>query len=82
MSEALAPRFAELGHTVIFGSRSPDRDEVRELVRRAGENASAATPAEAASQADIVMLNVPWSVAEEVAMSLGDLSGKIVLAGC
>lgn len=79
VSEALGPRFAELGHIVIFGSRSPERDEVRELVRRSGENASATTAVEAASKADIVMLNVPWSVAEEVTVNLGDLSGKIIL---
>ena len=79
VSGAFGPRFAELGHLVIYGSRSPDRPEVRELVRATGAGASAALPDEAAAQADIVMINVPWSVAEEVVLGLGDLAGKIVI---
>lgn len=79
VSAALGPRFAQSGHTVIFGSRSPKRADVQELVKLTGKNATAASPPEAAANADIVMLNVPWNVAEEVARGLGDLTGKIVL---
>lgn len=79
VSGAFGPRFTELGHLVIYGSRSPDRPEVQELVRATGTGASAALPNEAAAQADIVMINVPWSVAEEVVLGLGDLAGKIVI---
>ncbi|MCZ0952806.1 MAG: NAD(P)-binding domain-containing protein, partial [Rhodospirillaceae bacterium] len=79
VSGAFGPRFAELGHLVIYGSRSPDRPEVQELVRATGSGASAALPNEAAAQSDIVMINVPWSVAEEVVLGLGNLAGKIVI---
>jgi len=79
VSQAFGPRYAALGHRVIYGSRSPDRDEVRAMVEAAGDGASAALPHEAAARADIVMLNVPWSVAEEVVNGLGDLSGKIII---
>ena len=79
VSRAFGPRLAELGHQVVYGSRTPGRADVQEMVRAAGDGASAALPADAAAQADIVMLNVPWSVAEEVALGLGDLSGKIVI---
>jgi len=79
VSAAFGPRLAALGHTIIYGSRSPDRDEVRDMVQQTGDSASATTPAEAAAQADIVMLAVPWNVAEEVVSGLGDLSGKIIL---
>ena len=79
VSGAFGPRFADLGHLVIYGSRSPDRPQVRELVRATGNGASASLPDEAAAQADIVMINVPWSVAEEVVLGLGDLAGKIVI---
>ena len=79
VSAAFGPRFAELGHQVIYGSRTPNRPEVREMVRATGAGASAALPGEAAAQADIVMINVPWSVAEEVVLGLGDLAGKIVI---
>ena len=79
VSRAFGPRFAELGHQVVYGSRTPERADVQEMVRITGDGASAALPADAAAQADIVMLNVPWSVAEEVMLGLGDLSGKIVI---
>ena len=79
VSRAFGPRFAELGHQVVYGSRTPERTDVQEMVRSTGDGASAALPADAAAQADIVMLNVPWSVAEEVMLGLGDLSGKIVI---
>ena len=79
VSAALGPRFAELGHQVIYGSRAPDRPDVQELVRGTGNGASAALPGEAAAQADIVMINVPWSVAEEVVLGLGNLAGKIII---
>ena len=79
VSRAFGPRLAELGHQVVFGSRTPVRADVQEMVRVSGDSASAALPADATAQADIVMLNVPWSVAEEVMLGLGDLSGKIVI---
>ncbi len=76
---ALGPEFAQQGHDIIYGSRDPGRAEVGELVERTGGNAFATGQAEAAAQADIVVLAVPGGVAEEVAASLGDLSGKIII---
>ena len=79
VSAAFGPRLAQLGHQVIYGSRTPDRPDVREMLQATGSGASAALPDEAAAQADIVMINVPWSVAEEVVLGLGDLAGKIII---
>ena len=79
VGSSLGPRFAELGHTVVYGSRAPDREDVQALVAATSKSASAATPQEAAKGADIVLLAVPWNVAEEVLVSLGDLSGKIIM---
>lgn len=79
LGRALGPEFAALGHEVIYGSRSPERAEVAELVSRTGANASAAGPAEAAARADVVMLAVPWNALEAVMANIGDLSGKIVI---
>ena len=76
---ALGPEFAAQGHTIVYGSRNPDRSKVRELVERTGEQASATTPAEAAAEADIVVLAVPGLMVEEITRSLGDLSGKIII---
>ena len=76
---ALGPEFAMQGHDLVYGSRNPDRAEVRELVARTGGNAFATGQAEAAAQADIVVIAVPGDVAEQVVASLGDLSGKIII---
>ena len=76
---ALGPEFAALGHTVVYGSRNPDRDKVRALVERTGDNASAALQPEAAAMGDIVVLAVPGRLVEQVTRSLGDLSGKIII---
>jgi len=79
VANALGPQFAALGHKVVYGSRNPDRDKVRQLVKRTGKNAAATGQAEAAAGADIVVLAVPWDVIEEVVSNLGDLSGKIII---
>jgi len=76
---ALGPSFAELGHEIVYGSRNPSRDEVKELVERTGHGASVTTPVEAAAGADIVVLAVPGEVIEVVTKSLGDLTGKIII---
>lgn len=79
VGSALGPEFAELGHTIVYGSREPQRDDVRELVARTGQGASAAVPDAAAAGADIVVLAVPGLLVDQVTRSLGDLSGKIII---
>lgn len=76
---AIGTEFAGLGHTVIYGSRSPLSLKTMDLVTRTGKNASAALPAEAADRADVVVLAVPGMVTPTVAGGLGDLSGKIII---
>jgi 8-hydroxy-5-deazaflavin:NADPH oxidoreductase len=79
VAAALGPEFAALGHTIVYGSRDPARQDVKDLVARTGRGASAATQREAVAGADIVLLAVPGNVAEQVTRDLGDLSGKIVI---
>ena len=76
---ALGRRFAENGHKIVYGSRDPSAADVRELVAATGNGAVATTQAEAAAQADIVILAVPWRAAEDVVRALPDLTGKIVV---
>jgi predicted dinucleotide-binding enzyme len=76
---ALGPEFAAQGHTIVYGSRNPARDEVRALVERTGGEASATTPAESVVGADIVVMAVPGAVVEAVTGNLGDLAGKIII---
>ena len=79
VGSALGPEFAAQGHTIIYGSREPERSKVKKLVEKTGDLASATTPADAAAQADIVVLAVPGLMVEEITRSLGDLSGKIIV---
>jgi hypothetical protein len=76
---ALGPEFAAQGHTIVYGSREPSREEVRALVVRTGNAASATTPAESVAGADIVVMAVPGTAVESVTNGLGDLSGKIII---
>jgi len=76
---ALGPEFAAQGHTIVYGSRDPDRAEVQELVARTSGDASATSMMSAAANVDIVVIAVPGGVAEELVSGLGDLSGKIII---
>ncbi len=76
---ALGPEFAALGHTIVYGSRDPSRDDVQALVTKTGNDASATKPARAVVGADIVVLAVPGLLVEEITLGLGDLSGKIII---
>jgi predicted dinucleotide-binding enzyme len=76
---ALGPEFAALGHTIVYGSRTPSEQDVKDLVTKTGHGATATTQAEAVKGADIVVLAVPGALAVDITKSLGDLSGKIVL---
>jgi hypothetical protein len=75
---ALGPQFARQGLRVVYGSRNPDRPEVRELVARTGSTASAATPVEAVARAGLVLIALPWTATESTLRDL-DLSGRIVI---
>lgn len=79
VASALGPEFAAQGHTIIYGSRSPDRDDVQQLVVSTGDSASATTPGDAAKDADIVVLAVPGMLVEEITLGLGNLAGKIII---
>jgi hypothetical protein len=79
VGSALGPRFAKLGFKVVYGSRTPEADRVQRLVGRTGGDASAATQREAARQAELILLAVPWDAAEQVIKSLGKLDGKIIM---
>jgi len=79
VGSALGPQFARQGHDVIYGSREPMRESVRELVESTDGNASAVTQREATEKADYVVLAVPWKATQAVVETLGDLDGKIII---
>lgn len=79
VARALGPEFAAQGHTIVYGSRNPSRDDVQALVENTGKSASATTPAESVVGADIVVMAIPGTVVEAVTVSLGDLTDKIII---
>ena len=76
---ALGPEFAAQGHTIIYGSRNPDREEAQALTNKTGHGASVTTQGAAAKGADIVVLAVPGILVGDITKGLGDLSGKIII---
>jgi len=79
VGHALGVSFAKQGHTIVYGSRKPDRGSVQDLVKETGHGATATTQAKAVVGADIVVLAVPGMLVEEITLSLGDLSDKIII---
>ncbi|MEQ8736153.1 MAG: NADPH-dependent F420 reductase [Rhodospirillaceae bacterium] len=80
MGGAIGPRFAETGHTVIYGTRDPASEKIAALLDTTGENASAKTQNEAIAASDIVVLALPWSATERLIKANKDsLDGKIIM---
>jgi len=76
---ALGTRWAKGGHHVIFGSRDPGAAGMKQLLAKAGSNASAAKLADAAKSGDVLLLAMPWPVTKEAVQGLGDLTGKVLI---
>lgn len=80
MGGAIGPRMAELGHTIVYGSRAPEEERIRKLLDRTPGQATAATQEEAAAQGEIVFLAVPHTAALDVVERLRPhLAGKLVI---
>jgi len=79
MGDSLGPRFAELGYTVIYGSRHPDGEKAQRVARETGPSARVTTQRKAAQAGEIIILAVPWPAMETVAQGLGPLDNKIVI---
>jgi len=81
MGAKLGTIFARAGHDVVF-SYAQSNDKLKKLARDARGHARAGTPAEAASDADAILLAVHWSRIDDVLKQAGDLSGKVILTCC
>lgn len=79
VARALGPEFAAQGHTIIYGSRNPDSDKVRNLLQQSGDGATAMLPKDSVADAEIVVLAVPGTVVADVVNGLGQLDGRIII---
>ncbi|MDE3240934.1 MAG: NADPH-dependent F420 reductase [Paracoccaceae bacterium] len=77
VGSAIARGLKGKGHAVTLGAREPSEPGISALSAETG--ATAALPQTAAQGADVVILALPWAVAEEAVGALGDLSGKTVI---
>ena len=78
MGGKLGTVLARAGHEVIF-SYARSKEKLKRIARAAGPNARAGT-AEAARDADALVLAVRWLQVADVLHQAGDLSGKVVLS--
>jgi predicted dinucleotide-binding enzyme len=78
MGAALGRRFAAAGHAVTF-SYSRDPAKLERLARQSGPRARAAALADAARDADVLLLAVHWSRVSPVLRGAGSVRGKIVI---
>ena len=79
MGGKLGTIFARAGHDVVF-SYARTKGKLEKLARDAGGHARAGTPAEAAKDADALLLVVHWSRVDDVLKKAGDLSGKVIVS--
>jgi 8-hydroxy-5-deazaflavin:NADPH oxidoreductase len=75
----LGKAWAAKGHRIVYGSRSPDSEKSKQLVKDTGNGATVVAQAFATKGASIVVLAAPSQVALEIVATLGDLSGKIII---
>jgi 8-hydroxy-5-deazaflavin:NADPH oxidoreductase len=78
MGGKLGTLFARAGHEVIF-SYARSQKKLERLAPEAGRHAQAGTPAEAAQQADALLLAVHWLRIDDVLKQAGDLSDKVIV---
>ena len=78
MGGKLGTIWARAGHEVVF-SYARSEKKLQRLARDAGGRARAGTPAEAAKDADALLLAVHWSRFDDVLKKGGSLSGKVIV---
>lgn len=75
---ALGVLFAKAGYPVLFSSRHPE--QLKDLVAKAGPNARAGLPQEAATFGDVIVVAVPYGVLPQVGKDYAaQMKGKVVI---
>lgn len=78
MGGAVGKRWADAGHQVLFSSRNPD--QLDDLVRQAGSNARAGTPADAVAFGEVIFIAVPYGALPQIGADFSaGMAGKIVI---
>ena len=77
----LAAGFSDRGHSVMIGSRDPDKSELREWLAGDGAGVEAGSFAQAAAAGELLVLAVLGAAAEQVIAEAGvaNFAGKVVI---
>jgi 8-hydroxy-5-deazaflavin:NADPH oxidoreductase len=78
MGGKLGTLFARTGHEVVF-SYARSEQKLKRLAREAQGNTRAGRPADAARDADALLLAVHWLRVDDVLQQAGDVSGKVIV---
>jgi predicted dinucleotide-binding enzyme len=80
VARALGKGFVDLGHSVMLGTRYPDKKELGSWKKHAGKKGSVGSTTEAADFGDTVVLAIAWHAAENVLAQIRpESAGKIVI---
>ncbi len=74
---ALATKWAQKGHRIFLGVKDKEQFKGKELLQN--PNTSLHSITEAVQRSEIILIATPATVAVDVAQSLGDTSGKIII---
>jgi NADPH-dependent F420 reductase len=75
----LGTRWAKAGYDIVYGTRDPQANDIKQLLAQAGGKARAATLQEAARASEVLLLAMPWNATQSVLEGLGDLAGKTLI---
>lgn len=74
---ALATKWAHKGHEIVLGVRDQQSFKGRELLQN--PNTTLMSIVDAVQHADVILMATPAMMAVEVAQSLGDTTGKVII---
>lgn len=74
---ALATKWSGKGHVILLGVRNTAEFKGKELLKN--QNTTVHTIEEAVAQSEVILLATPAPMAVEVAKSLGDTTGKVII---
>lgn len=74
---ALASKWADAGHTIFFGTNKTGNFKGKDLLSK--PNTSVHSIKDAVQNAEVILIATPATAAVEVAQSLGDTTGKVII---
>ncbi|HEY3741966.1 MAG TPA: NADPH-dependent F420 reductase [Bryobacteraceae bacterium] len=75
----LGTRWAQAGHTVVFSSSDLTSAKMKQVLEKAGSNASAASVQDTVAASEIVVLATPWEAVEDIVKTTPGWDGKIII---